>query len=87
MLQLKKVLVPVDFSPTSARAYAYAAGVCKATGAALIALHAIPPVHYVETIDLAELAREADGWRPPLQPLRFDRGPSNPGAGNVGEGD
>jgi universal stress protein A len=60
MLRFEKILVPVDFSQTSAKAYAYAAGLCRGTRAALIALYVIPPVHYVETIDLAEMAREAE---------------------------
>jgi universal stress protein A len=60
VVQLKKILVPIDFSATALRAYDYAAGLCKTTGATLVALHVIPPVLNVETIDLADLAREAE---------------------------
>jgi universal stress protein A len=59
VLEFRKILVPVDFSPSSVKAYAYAAGISKVTRAALLALHAIPPIHYVEAADSIALTHEA----------------------------
>ncbi len=60
MQRIGRILIPTDFSPTADAALAYAAKLSAKTGAAaLIALHVVSPVYYLEAADLALLLREA----------------------------
>lgn len=44
MFPWKRILCPVDFSPSSRTALAYAADVCRESGGTLVALHVLEPI-------------------------------------------
>lgn len=46
MPKIKRILVPVDFSPASLKALAYAADFAKPLGADLCALFVVEPIYY-----------------------------------------
>jgi nucleotide-binding universal stress UspA family protein len=46
MIQLQRILCPIDFSPTSSHAADYAATLAKSCGAQLVLLHVIPEMTY-----------------------------------------
>ncbi|GBD25324.1 Putative universal stress protein [bacterium HR30] len=51
-MQLKKVLVPVDFSKDSLRAAEYARSFSKPFDAQLLLLHVIEPIYYASPADM-----------------------------------
>jgi nucleotide-binding universal stress UspA family protein len=44
MFPWKRILCPVDFSPSSRTALAYAADLCRESGGTLVALHVLEPI-------------------------------------------
>jgi universal stress protein A len=59
MRKIRRILVPVDFSPAAGAAFRYASNLGAAFGARLIVLHVISPVYYLEPADFASLVHEA----------------------------
>lgn len=51
-MQIKKVLVPVDFSTDSLRAAEYAKNFAAPFGAQLVLLHVIEPIYYASPADM-----------------------------------
>jgi len=51
-MQIKKVLVPVDFSKDSLRAAEYAKNFAAPFGAQLVLLHVIEPIYYASPADM-----------------------------------
>ena len=50
LLRLKKILVPVDFSPFAIKAVRYAARFAEQFRATLALVHVVEPVHYPESV-------------------------------------
>lgn len=48
---VKRILVPVDFSPSSRKALNYAAGLAKQFSAGLTLLHVIEPYHFASRVE------------------------------------
>jgi len=46
MIQIRRIVCPTDFSPTAARAVAYAAEMARTFGAELTLLHVVPEMNY-----------------------------------------
>jgi nucleotide-binding universal stress UspA family protein len=57
MIEMNRILCPVDFSPFSERALRYAMGMGKWYGAALRVLHVMPPLPPSESSELAAASR------------------------------
>ena len=49
---IRKILVPVDFSPASLDGLEYAVGLARTTGASLVVLHVVESVQYAAPADL-----------------------------------
>ncbi|MFN8627594.1 MAG: universal stress protein [Candidatus Binatia bacterium] len=51
-MQIKRILVPIDFSDDSRNALAYACGLATQFGAELFLLHVIEPIHFITASDV-----------------------------------
>jgi universal stress protein A len=74
VFKVKKILVPVDFSPCSLKALQYAAPFAKQFGAELVIVHVVEsyiPVPEVGTVDVTIIQEEIkDGAKKELEKLR-----------------
>lgn len=57
LFKLKKVLVPIDFSPCSLKALTYAIQFAREFGATLDVVHIVPPYYAADPYGLGELER------------------------------
>ena len=62
-LQLKKILVPVDFSEFSVKALRYAVRFAEQFGALLVLVHVVEPVHYPESVIIPPAMEQANQER------------------------
>jgi len=51
-MQIKRILVPIDFSDDSLNALAYARDLATQLGAELLLLHVIEPIHFITESDV-----------------------------------
>jgi nucleotide-binding universal stress UspA family protein len=51
-IAIKRILVPIDFSPDSTNALAYARDLAKQFDAELLLLHVIEPIHFITESDV-----------------------------------